>query len=159
MLEDNKNFQTPENVCKYMVGLIPLGVKTVLEPTPGKGNLVRAIKEAGYAVEYPEGDYWNWKTKHEPEFGCVVANPPFSPAKTGYMYLEHFMLVAQRIIILLPWSTITNSDSRTKEILDFGLVSVTHLPRKTFAGARGNFCILYLHKHVEPKLVTRLYFY
>jgi len=41
------NYQTPPAVCKYMAGLIPLKAKTILEPTEGEGNLVRAILQTG----------------------------------------------------------------------------------------------------------------
>lgn len=40
------DFQTPVNVCRYMASLIPeLSGGSILEPTPGIGNLVNAIKE------------------------------------------------------------------------------------------------------------------
>jgi len=44
------DFQTPPPVCKYMVSLLPPGVKKVMEPTPGQGNVRRSdpqpMKEA-----------------------------------------------------------------------------------------------------------------
>ena len=36
-------FQTPVEVCEYMASLIPDTAINVLEPTPGYGNIVRAI--------------------------------------------------------------------------------------------------------------------
>ncbi len=41
------DFQTPMNVGKYMVSLIPCNVKTVLEPTPGLGHIVRILNGGG----------------------------------------------------------------------------------------------------------------
>jgi type I restriction-modification system DNA methylase subunit len=45
--EKKTEFQTPPKVCKYMASLIPAGTKKVLEPTPGIGNLVSSIRDAG----------------------------------------------------------------------------------------------------------------
>lgn len=46
--EDFKtDFQTPVNVANYMVSLLPDSAKTVLEPTPGIGNIKRALINGG----------------------------------------------------------------------------------------------------------------
>jgi len=45
------DFQTPEIICNFMARLLPDGIVTVLEPTPGRGNLARAL--AGYQVTAP----------------------------------------------------------------------------------------------------------
>lgn len=42
------DFQTPPEVCKYMTSLVPPGAQTVLEPTPGIGNIVAQL--SGYKV-------------------------------------------------------------------------------------------------------------
>ena len=155
----NHNYQTPDHVCKYMVGLIPIGCKKILEPTPGEGNLVKALMDAGYGVKFPADDYWEMQVRPDHKIDCIVANPPFTPATYGYKFLENFMDICDKIIILMPWPTITNSDSRTQKIIEFGLTSVTHLPRRTFYGIRQNLCILKLEKNPDLKLDTRLYFY
>lgn len=67
------DFQTPPNVAKYMVSLIPAGVKTVLEPTPGIGNIVNELYD--YNVTDPI-DYW--KLPASSWFDCIVGNLPFS---------------------------------------------------------------------------------
>ena len=72
------DFQTLESVCKYMVSLIPDGISTVLEPTPGKGNLVRALN--GYQVTAPS-EFWDVSGR----FDAVVMNPPFY----GRHYIKH----------------------------------------------------------------------
>ena len=63
---DMSNFQTPLEICKYMVSLVPNGCKTILEPTPGKGNIVRDL--INYDVTDPE-DFFQLDPSI---FDCVV---------------------------------------------------------------------------------------
>ncbi len=129
------NFQTPKWVCDYMISLIPPDVKTVLEPTPGEGNLVKAL--AGYHITAPD-EFWvisGW-------WDCIAMNPPFTPMSQGYKILYRCMEMSDIIIALMPWLTLINSEKRTQDIVGFGLQSVTHLPRKAFAGSRVQTCIL-----------------
>lgn len=135
IMVDNANFQTPKLVCDHMVSLIPSGTKTVLEPTPGKGNLVGAL--ANYDVTAPE-NFWEWSGNWD----CIVMNPPFSPMSEGYKILYRCMKMSTNIIALMPWLTLINSEKRTQDIVSFGLRSITHLPRSTFAGSRVQTCIL-----------------
>lgn len=54
--EDSKyltEFQTPVPVANYMASLIPPGSRTILEPTKGIGNLVRACGDR-YDVTAPD---------------------------------------------------------------------------------------------------------
>ena len=132
-------FQTPENVCKYMVRLLPEGVQTVLEPTPGEGNIVRVLQN--YEVTAPT-DFW----QIEGNWDAVVMNPPFSPMDMGYKILFKCMEMSPVVIALMPWLTIINSEKRTKKIMEYGLKSVTHLPRSTFKGSRVQTCILEMSK-------------
>lgn len=132
---DSINFQTPEWVCKEMVKMIPQGIVTVLEPTPGAGNMVKALD--GYSVTAPE-DFWTVTG----QFDAVVMNPPFSPMVQGYRILFKCMEMADTIIAVMPWLTMINSEKRTKAIMDFGLKSITHLPRNAFKGVRVQCCIL-----------------
>ena len=57
---DNKDwcdhFQTPVNICKYMASFLPKNAGLILEPTPGKGNLVNALKEYGNVV-FPTNNF------------------------------------------------------------------------------------------------------
>ena len=153
------NFQTPINICEYMVSLIPEGVVDVFEPTPGKGNLVEAIKCGGYNVEYPEGDFFLHVLKR---FGAVLLNPPFSEKsayienmppeidakgmKIGYHILTECMKYSDNVIALMPWFTLSDSDVRMRFLKDFGLKSVTPLPRKTFDYARIQTVVIVLQK-------------
>jgi len=145
---DTENFQTPEWCCKYMASLVPKKCKRILEPTPGKGNLVRALDRKGFSVTAPE-DFFRFDLdtpKKKKKFDCVVMNPPFSPMRTGYHILYKCMDMSKRIIALMPWLVLINSAKRTRDIFEFGLISVTHLPRKTFPGARVQTCILKMKK-------------
>lgn len=130
------DFQTRPDVCQYMVSLLPDRVKTVLEPTPGIGNLVLELCKK-YEVTAPE-DFWLIRGKWD----AVVMNPPFSPMRVGYEILYACLIIAPVIIALMPWLTIINSQSRLTFIRDYGLVSVTHMPRSIFPGARVQTCVL-----------------
>lgn len=151
-------FQTPPEVCRYMVSLIPEGTKTVLEPTPGQGNIVRELKREGYQITAPE-DFF---LLQENAFDCIVMNPPFSTKsanmvnaplnedlkglKVGYYFLTECMKLSDRIIALMPIWTITDSDVRMRNLLKYGLKSITLLPRRTFQYARVQTLVLELIK-------------
>lgn len=136
------DFQTPEWVCERMVSLVPSGAKTILEPTPGEGNLVRALSK--YEVTAPE-DFWECSGRWD----CIVMNPPFSPMMQGYKILYRCMTLSDNIIALMPWLTLINSGRRTKDIVDFGLRYVMHLPRTTFPGSRVQTCIMVMDKKFQ----------
>lgn len=149
------DFQTPIEVCKYMVGLIPTGVVTVLEPTPGVGNIVSCLNE--YYVTAPDDFFLVPK---ESKFDCIIMNPPFSGKfantenapinlkgmRMGYFILTRCMEMSNSIIALMPWFTISDSDVRLRYLTDFGLKSITALPRRTFEFARIQTCIFELSK-------------
>lgn len=152
------NFQTPANVIQYMISLIPENIDDVLEPTPGIGNIVTALCEKGFTVTSAE-DYFLIKKRR---FGAIVGNPPFSsksadltnapvdfPRKgmqVGYEILKGCMEMSDNIIMIVPWFTISDSDVRMRFIKDFGLISVTPLPRKTFNYARIQTVVLNIQK-------------
>lgn len=152
------NFQTPEEIAKYMVSLIPENIDDVLEPTPGLGNIVKVLCSKGFSVTSAE-DYFLLKKRR---FGAIVGNPPFSaksadltnapkdfPNKgmqVGYEILKQCMEMSDNIIMLVPWFTISDSDVRMRFIKDFGLISVTPLPRKTFDYARIQTVVLQIQK-------------
>ena len=135
-------FQTPPPVASYMASLMPNHAGTILEPTPGLGNLVKAAQAKGIVIAPPKFQ----DIPPNSRFDWAIMNPPFTPMKEGYHYLNEVMAMTDNIIALLPWLTIINSEKRTKEIMDFGLVSITHLPRKTFPGSRVQCCILWMKK-------------
>lgn len=152
-------FQTPPDVCRYMASLIPDISITVLEPTPGKGNLANACRDIGKLVTSPI-DYFLRDKKAK--YDCVVTNPPFSskylitknmpPTFTdrgmnaGYRILFECMEHSDHIIALMPWFTLSDSDVRLRLLKNYGIISITSLPRKTFDYARIQTCIIHLQK-------------
>jgi type I restriction-modification system DNA methylase subunit len=158
MVDIADQYQTPPEFARYMASLIPAGVETVLEPTPGLGNLVAELD--GYDVTAPD-DYFLLDRKLQ--FDLVFMNPPFSAAsaildnapasyfnekgmKVGYRMLLDCIEKSDNIIALMPWFTLTDSDKRLRFLKSFGLISITALPRRTFDYARIQTCVLLLKK-------------
>lgn len=133
------NFQTPPHICEYMASFLPQNAGRILEPTPGKNNLVKALISKGFVTSLDDfyGDIVGYEN-----FDWVVMNPPFTPMKQGYEILGRCMQITDNIIALMPYLTIINSDRRTRAIMKWGLKSITHLPRTTFKGSRVQTCIL-----------------
>jgi type I restriction-modification system DNA methylase subunit len=82
------DFQTPPDVCDYMVGFIPKFQKfTILEPTKGEGNLVAAIQKhvPDSIITTPE-NFWDLpKSKYD----FVVMNPPFTPMDIEIIFKDY----------------------------------------------------------------------
>ncbi len=151
------NFQTPHDVCQYMVDMVPPETKTVFEPSPGFGNIVSKLSR--YHVTAADDFFL---TDPNEKYDCIVMNPPFSsksgfmenaPAgvehrgmKLGYYFLTECMKRSDNVIALMPWFTISDSDVRLRMIKRFGLISITALPRKTFQYARIQTCVLQMKK-------------
>jgi len=164
------DFQTPVEISRYMASLIPAWAKTVLEPTPGIGNLVRACEERGLKVTAPK-DFFLLDTKER--FDCVIMNPPFSVKyarlenakanlfgygmRLGYWMLVQCMHKSDRVIALMPWNCIIDSDKRTRTLKHYGIRSITHLPRQTFPGARVQCCVFELVKGYSDETVFKVY--
>lgn len=136
------DFQTPSVVANYMASMLPDNCGTILEPTPGLGNLVAAANRKGKVIapinfeDIEPGSRFDW----------AVMNPPFTPMEEGYKYLLSVMEMSDNVIALLPWFILINSDRRFTQIKNSGLASVTHLPRKTFPGCRIQCCVLEIRK-------------
>lgn len=135
------NFQTPEYICEYMSSFLPNDAGFILEPTPGKGNLVKSLEKHGkvYAPKY-------FEDVKDVKFDWIVMNPPFTPMKQGYDILYKCMEMTDNIIALMPYLTIINGEKRTQDIMEWGLKSITHLPRSVFKGSRVQTCILEMKK-------------
>ena len=131
------NFQTPERICHYMASFLPINAGRILEPTAGKGNLVKALESYGNVI-VPQDFY----TMESDRFDWIVMNPPFTPMKKGYDILYRCMDMTDNIIALMPYLTIINGEKRTNDIMQWGLKSITHLPRSIFKGSRVQTCIL-----------------
>lgn len=142
MIEVDPNFQTPTIVAEYMAGMLPHNCGTILEPTPGLGNLVKAAEPYGQVItpnrfeDIEKGSRFDW----------AIMNPPFTPMQEGYRFLTEVMEMTDNIVALLPWFILINSERRFTQIKTYGLVSVTTLPRKTFPGCRIQVCVLKLQK-------------
>ena len=133
----NNHFQTPIEICEYMTSFLPDNAGTILEPTKGIGNLVTSLETKGTVIS-PD-DFFKMEKQN---FDWIVMNPPFSPMKIGYNILYECMEMSDNIIALMPWLTMINGQKRTTDIMNFGLKSITHLPRSIFKGARVQTCIL-----------------
>lgn len=156
------NYQTPLPVVEYMLDMIPDGVLNVLEPTPGLGNIVERLTGRGYNVTAPYDYFLHEKSRYD----CIVMNPPFSsgsaylanaPAgiekgmKIGYQILWECLEQSDNVIALMPWFTISDSDVRLRFLKQYGLISVSPLPRKTFQYARIQTVVLQLQKGYTGK--------
>lgn len=144
MTDLNQLFQTPLEVARYMTSMIPDGTVTVLEPTAGNGNILRFLNS--YTVTAPV----NYFDLLQQKFDCVIMNPPFSSKyvfgipngitdrgmKIGYRILFECMEMSDHVIALMPWFLLLDSSVRMKKLIDYGLKSITALPRSTFDYAR-----------------------
>lgn len=170
MTDFSKQFQTPVFAAKYMVSLIPPGIKTVLEPTPGEGRIVRLLKERDYEVTAPKDFFLLDKNLR---FDCIVMNPPFSketanlenaPAsyksknmRIGYHIFKDCMRMSDNIIAIMPWFTLIDSDVRQKQLKGFGIKSVTCLPRRTFEYIRVQTAVIHLAKGWNEPTIFEVY--
>lgn len=148
-------FQTPPQLAKFMVDLVPASAITILAPPPGEGNIVKAF--GPFVNITAPTDLFEMEKQR---FDCVVMNPPFSieytygvpdhlnkrGSQVGYHILKGCMEMSDNIIALLPWFILTNSEKRTKQIKAWGLKSVVIVPRRWFPGSRSSNCILVLEK-------------
>lgn len=163
------NFQTPVPVCDYMVNMVPVSAIKILEPTPGLGNIVKSLSNKNRYQIFPADDFFLLdKTE---KYDCIVMNPPFSSKsafmenapegaeikgmKLGYHILTECMKMSNNVIALMPWYTISDSDVRMRHLKDFGIKSLTALPRKTFQYARIQTVIIELEKGYQNDTVFR----
>ncbi len=164
------DFQTPNEVAAYMVSLVPDWCNKILEPTPGEGNIVRALNNGGgYEIIAPE-DYFLLAPGR---YDCIVMNPPFSAKyayldnakedytkhgmRLGYHILTECMQYSDEVIALMPWFTISDSDVRLRFLKSYGIVSLTALPRKTFQYARIQTVILQLRRGYQGETLFKTF--
>lgn len=160
------NFQTPPEICEYMADMVPFWSKRILEPTPGIGNLVNALKKLPNVEEIITPDDYFLLNKGQ-RFDCIVMNPPFTTKsadmtnapkdlnlkgmKLGYYILKECMKMSDHVIALMPWFTLSDSDVRMRHFTQYGIKSITPLPRKTFQYARIQTVVLELMKGYQSK--------
>lgn len=145
-------YQSPQWCCEIMANLVPSGVRKILEPTPGEGRLVQTLRQRGYEVMSPERfeDLDPWL-----RVDATVMNPPFKKS-IEHKYLTAAMAMSDIVIALMPWFTLINSDSRTAELVRWGLKTVIHLPRSTFRHIRVQPCILHLERGHSGNIGLRI---
>lgn len=160
------DFQTPLPVAKYMQSLIPIGTKTLLESTPGIGNLIYGLSEKHEITAAI--DFFRLDRK---KYDCVIMNPPFTSneaildyasrevkrltgSKIGTWFLYEMLTWSDNVIALMPWYTIINSERRTQKLIDFGLVSIANLSRCWF-NTRIQLCVLQLKRGWNKQTVFR----
>ena len=125
---------------------------TVLEPTPGAGNLVKAL-EVNYKVFVPKWDFWDEEDViHSQKFDAVVMNPPFAD---GESILMKSMQLADKVVAIIPWITVLSSDKRTVKLKQWGIERIWHLPRKCFTGISVPLMALFLTKGYKGDVTCR----
>ena len=151
-MEDwGNNFQTPIDICEYMASFLPNNPGIILEPTPGKGNLSGILSKYGKVIS-PEEDFFKMEKS---EYDWIIMNPPFTPMSVGYKILYQCMDMTDNLIALMPYLTIINGEKRRDDIINYGLKSITHLPRNTFKGSRVQTCILEMKRGWEGDTIYK----
>lgn len=127
-------YPTPGHVIDTMIEGLELQGKTVLEPSAGSGNIVKALQTNGANViaceNHPdllkilktlcpviEPDFFNVKREQVSHIDYIIMNPPFSNAAA---HIEHAWNVAPdgcKIIALCNIETIKNPYSKSREAL------------------------------------------
>ncbi len=145
----------------------------LLEPTKGAGNLSNAMRlelknnNIKYTLHEPT-DFFQLTRK---EFDCVVLNPPFSEKsafgvpgdlelkgmRLGYYILTECMKMSDNVIALMPWFTLSDSDVRMRFFKNWGMKSLTALPRKTFQYARIQTVIIELQKGWDKETIFKTF--
>lgn len=146
------DFQTPAWVCEFMATSVYGYPNLILEPTPGNGNLVDAIRKNHPSTKIltPENDFMEMDIV---DVDFVIANPPFTPMPLGYKMLDRFFEFSGNVIALMPWLTIINSEKRLDKLKSNGLREIVHLPRSVFKGSRVQTCILMFTDGYKDQIV------
>lgn len=75
-------------------------IQNVWEPAPGKGQLVRALRELGYTVIMTRDDFFTLRDR--PQAEAIVTNPPFGPrGDTAAAFVRTALGTGVRIIALV----------------------------------------------------------
>jgi len=67
------------------------------------------------------------------------------------------MKKSNNVIALMPWFTISDSDVRLRFLKNYGLKSLTALPRKTFQYARIQTVIIELQKGYDKETIFKTF--
>lgn len=169
-VSNDESFQTPPEVCEYMCSMISKEAITILEPTRGKGNLLKALGNIDrHLLTQAPVNFFDLDINFR--FDAIVMNPPFSSKyafgvpdnvkekgmRLGYYILTECMKMSDHVIALMPWFTISDSDVRLRFLKEYGLKSITALPRKTFKYARIQTCIFELEKGFDGDTIFKTF--
>ncbi len=150
--DNNQDFQTPEWLANYMASFIPENAGTILEPTPGAGNLVKAIQGKG-SITAPK-DFF--KLSMDLRFDWCIMNPPYNPRSLCNSIFLQCMEQCDNIIALIPYDTITNAQKRHRKIMHFGLKEIIHIDRyKAFKNIRVNICIMIMERGYKGETIFK----
>ena len=126
-------FETPEEAILPIKPYIPSGVKTILEPTYGKGAIGKVLEKWGYKVIkrdlYPKTADTvkaDFLTDPIPECDMIIFNPPFS-LKTEF--LTRACSLNKPFLFICP-VTIIETRKRFTLFRDHKL-SILNLPNRT----------------------------
>ena len=150
-------FATPKSAILPIKPYIPEGVKTILEPTHGKGAISDLLEEWGYTVikqdKYPKTDDTieaDFLTDDIPECDMIIFNPPFC-LKTEF--LQRACESGKPFIFICP-VTIIETQKRFALFREHNL-NVLNLPNRTnYMSKTGNkvwFHSVWVLKHPEYK--------
>ena len=150
-------FATPNSAILPIKPYIPEGVKTILEPTHGKGAISDLLEEWGYTVikqdKYPKTDDTieaDFLTDDIPECDMIIFNPPFC-LKTEF--LQRACESGKPFIFICP-ITIQETRKRFTLFREHEL-TILNLPNRTnYMGSKGNkvfFHSVWVLKHPEYK--------
>ena len=126
-------FETPRSAILPIRKYIPDGVKTILEPTHGKGAISDLLQEWGYTVikqdKYPKTDdttQADFLTDDIPDCDMIVFNPPFSLKSE---FLARACESGKPFLFICP---LTVMETRTRfQLSQKHKLSVLNLPNRT----------------------------
>ncbi len=84
------DFQTPPEFCKFMAAMVPEYYELLLEPTPGIGNLYRALRSRGFDVTAPDDFFlMDWTMRQSNSRGQIYIHPDGNYYESSHLlYLD-----------------------------------------------------------------------
>lgn len=96
---------------------------------------------------------------YERIWSFVIVNTPYEIRVFSSINVStdvsNCMEMSDNIIALMPYLCIINGEKRTQDIMDYGLKSITHLPRSTFKGSRVQTCILEMQRGYKGQTIFK----
>lgn len=131
---DRDFYPTPDEVIEKMLEGLDLEGKTVLEPSAGKGNIAKVLKERGahvimcednkdlalIASQYGDMIASDFLTVQDVEIShidYIIMNPPFSEDDKHILHAFEIMPDHCHLVALCNWKTIDNRYSSTRKEL------------------------------------------